>query len=314
VNYTSSLPRITTDFPDTAPMLKDLTLESYMPDGIGGDGTQQIFPPTIFPFPALECLAIDGYNFADLCEKNPFWAADIHCYELSISQFKAAPQRGGQLSLIDGLVSLSQMYSLVSLTLTSLEYDDTNCATEPRIELSISLLEVRGMSSAFLSRIAGYAGSGLDSLALINCQLNHGGSVLSYRLVFQEIDSTEDLRQCLTTWEGSYLFVASSASFNDEILEALTALRVSENRFNIVPELDELILRDCDNFSIPALRQFVEARIEQAENFPDEILEWDLVLTTVEVSGRAPPISTTDIDWFRVKLKNFSWNTTENRR
>jgi hypothetical protein len=114
----------------------------------------------------------------------------------------------------------------------------------------------------------------------------------------------QDMASLLRHWGGHHLDIRQCQSFDDVILDVMGS---QENEtFACARYLRALDISDCSNFSIAALRRFVESRLCLPGLSGNE--HWDPVATrirTLHLINSAPSISDADRAWFVANVPHF---------
>jgi hypothetical protein len=111
-----------------------------------------------------------------------------------------------------------------------------------------------------------------------------GGKVL----LLNEID--HDLDPFLRIWHGYTLYIISCPRFDDFLLDKMAS---KENGIVMYARyMETLILHDCPNVSIAALRRLVESRLGV------DVDNWNPPIRAITLSGDVPSISQADRAWF----------------
>jgi hypothetical protein len=112
-------------------------------------------------------------------------------------------------------------------------------------------------------------------------------------LNLEKID--HDLAPLLRHWHGHFLYVTDCPRFDDALLDAMSA---TENGvFVHLTRVANLTIKDCPNFSVAALRRFVESRLD----LPDVNFLWVNVtprIRSVRFVGNVPAMSQAEKAWF----------------
>jgi hypothetical protein len=113
-------------------------------------------------------------------------------------------------------------------------------------------------------------------------------------LTLEDIDADQDLVPLLRNWEGYDLTVEGCPSFNDTVLHMMAPRE--DGTHNCAHYMAELVILDCPNFSVAALKELVSAKLNAADGF---------TLESLRVSGRAPYISAEDYQLLTEKVHRF---------
>jgi hypothetical protein len=108
----------------------------------------------------------------------------------------------------------------------------------------------------------------------------------------------------LRCWNGNSLDITDCPGFNDNILDMMGS---KENgTFLYAPYLQTLSIYSPPNFSVAALRRFVESRLD----LPVDVEQSDPVTTRIHniyLFSNALPVSREDKGWFVANLTGFCW-------
>ncbi|GLB43880.1 hypothetical protein LshimejAT787_1500640 [Lyophyllum shimeji] len=302
VTFTSSLPRLATDFPNTAHHLSKLVLKASVANGMTGflDGTEV----THFPFPVLQDLEIDGWNFVEIYTNAGWWFEELlktstnMVHTLAISQYR--PMMRGEIQhrfLIDDAFPLLSKFR--RLLLDNVDFDctsDENPFTHNIEPESLELCSLSGpLTAAMLEKFLH-----VPFLTIVRCPLTDLGAFPACALTLRNIDYpaiAQDLRVLLPDWDGYELRIDNCPGFDDSILDMLGATRVlntttGEERLN-ASMLVNLSIENCHGFSIAALRRMTEARkIFIAGSTSDDLRDLTVLIRNV------PTLEAEDRQWF----------------
>ena len=117
----------------------------------------------------------------------------------------------------------------------------------------------------------------------------------------EEID--QDMTPLLRVWHAHHLNVVRCPDFSDITLDAMSA--EEDETVACAAYLRTLSINNCSNFSIAALRRFIESRLHLP---PDIVDQWDPVMIPVQslyLSGNIPSIEEEDRAWFEANVPVF---------
>jgi hypothetical protein len=123
-------------------------------------------------------------------------------------------------------------------------------------------------------------------------------------LVLKEID--QDMVPLLHVCGAHELYIRQCPSFDDTILYAMGS--EDNGTFACATYIRTLTIIDCSNFSIAALRRFIESRLHLP---PDDLDPWNPIMTRVQhlhISGNVPSMSEADRAWFGANVAQFYHN------
>jgi hypothetical protein len=113
----------------------------------------------------------------------------------------------------------------------------------------------------------------------------------------------QDISLLLHFWNGRHLDISGCPSFNDVVLHLMSSKE--GGAFICAKYVQQLSIQDCPNFSIPALQQLVESRLDFPDDF-DPHNPTPTKLDSINLYGNVPSISQDDRAWFVHNLVNFS--------
>jgi hypothetical protein len=309
VMFSSSLPSFPTDFHGTAAAMRNLELQCKEDDG--GSHLRESVALTDreeFRCPKLEYLAIDGRNCYEACRSDPQWTDKIdNVTGLTITHFH--PNPGESFSLRDLLLPLTTISHLASLRIADLVLHPS---PEPLDIPNLHLLSYDG----FL-RLEDFHGFEVVDQILRFLDQDYPYDISFTRCTFEDItygfnyfgdadngaggelslvEIDHDLAPLLRLWHGHTLNITDCPRFDDALLDVMGS---KENgAFNCATFLEHLRIQDCPNFSVAALRRFVESRL----NLP---LNHDLFnpvsprLQRLQILGsNVPSVSQVERAWF----------------
>ncbi|GLB45683.1 hypothetical protein LshimejAT787_2600160 [Lyophyllum shimeji] len=278
LKFTSSLPRLASDFPDVMPCLTDLTLNAKVGNGPSAflDGSK----PINFPFPRLKDLAIDGWNFVDIFATSSWWS-DTFLHDansLSISHYRPTPdEKNDPFLLADALDFFAQFRSLSLSHLTFAQEIDLSSTHNPTPWMS-------PRTSLFLSHLSAPLTALLleahytRHLAIEHCPLTDVTVLEAGEVTLRDIPDpgagdlyssrslSYDLRGLLPMWDGDTLRIEACPGLDDRVLDVLRGTTINRTQAARVeglnaPNLTELHIEGCTGVSVEALRRMTNARL-----------------------------------------------------
>lgn len=310
VVYSSSLPSIMTDLNHPTPLLSELRLNSV----IYSDKTNELTllsHPSNFYFPRLEYLALDGRNFMDFSTHVPDWVERIAdpgeddgtAVPLAITNYV---EMDGGLSegstfwdkIADALPKISHLDLSSIVVPNPPKRRDPVGAPHPQLDC----LEFLRVNPLLINEVL-HNISYTETLNIISCGIGEGidRAVDAFHLTLEAISDTQDISPFLSRWCGFELTVINCPSFNDAVLDILTNKSLNPNTTN----LGSFYISDCANFTVTALKRFVERQKAKFAEFGDE----DDDFSCLEVTGFGPPLSVTEREWFQLNIPQFAWET-----
>jgi hypothetical protein len=255
-----------------------------------------------FRCPELQRLVIDGRNCYEACRSDPQWTEKItSVFKLAISHFH--PNPGESFSVRDLLLPLATISSIESLSITDLDLHPSPDPVTPNLNLSsVNILDLEDLHGFEVAgQIIRFLNNPLK-MSIIRCtfqditdQSTHFASIGEEgELYLEKID--HDLAPLLRLWHGYVLNITDCPRFDDTLLDAMGS---KENGvFNCTAYMDHLHIHNCPNFSIAALRRFVESRLDLPV---DNDNPWNQVtprVRSVHLSGNVPSMSQAEKAWF----------------
>jgi hypothetical protein len=104
-----------------------------------------------------------------------------------------------------------------------------------------------------------------------------------------------DLAPLLRLWHGCVLNITDCPRFDDALLGAMSSK--ANGVFNCAQFLERLNIQNCPNFSVAALRRFVESRLD----LPFNHHVFNRVtprIKDIQLSGNVPTVSQVEQSWF----------------
>jgi hypothetical protein len=264
-----------------------------------------------FRCPKLKCLTIDGRNCYEACRIDPQWTDRIaNIWKLTISHFH--PNPGESFSPHELLLPLLVISQLDNLRITDL---DLHPSPEPLEILNPDLLplgefldleDLHGFE--VIDQIIHFRNNPFN-ISLIRCTFEDIMDEVDYLTdlgdegVLRLEMINQDLTPLLRLWHGYALEIIDCPRFDDALLDAMST---EENGvFDCAAYLEDLKIRNCSNFSVAALRRFVESRL----HLPVDNDLWNQVTTRVhdiQLYGNVPSMSQAEKAWFEANLIYFS--------
>jgi hypothetical protein len=260
-----------------------------------------------FECPILRVLVIDGRNYYEVCRRDARWTDKMSSIvNLTISRFK--PRPGESFSSYGFLLPLTAV-KVQSLGVTDL-------AIHPLPEE----LDMHSLSASYflafedvhdlriMSQIIDLLGDP-PQIWFTRCTFGVIADIFrdfgddGGELVLAEID--QDMGPLLRLWHGHQFDVRRCPSFDDVILDMMGS--EVNGTFACTTHLRILNISDCPNFSITALRRFVESRLHLAD-LSDNEHWWNPIRTRVRslhLVGNVPSISEADRAWFEGNVRTF---------
>ena len=316
--YSSSLPSLRRDFHGVASELESLRLECQVDDG--RNDPSDVVEHGTFACPVLRWLVIDGRNFMDSCmiDARPFTNASA----IKILHFSPSESDDESLSLYQVLESLLKFDKLLWLAMSDIEFDFASGSYQAySFPLSPSFVTFEDLSDEVLTEYFDVTGAHPEAASFTRCSIDTFDNVSGDCLILEEIAVDQDLTSFLGEWLGSTLYLRNCPGFDDSFLAGLGGIGHLDDNF-AAPNMDGLMITDCPNFSVVALREMLDARRRNApayqhdddwfNNWRDNNFDESTVsrIGKVEVCGCGPLISSEDSEWFQANLAEFCWRTT----
>ncbi|KAH7889423.1 hypothetical protein F5I97DRAFT_525194 [Phlebopus sp. FC_14] len=314
VRYSSSLPFLRVDFQGRAgPQLQALKLSCRLDDG--GSSARSPFYSKLFA-PHLRELHLDGRSFQGLCLSPSKWLSGLLGLKvLSVSCFHRNSWSDG-LDLYGLLGAIESCSKLDDLTLRDLYFRRNRPWTLESFISNLRFMHLEDLDGDVLVEIIKAADIMPERVTISRCSLPQGcPPLMSDHVRFQTIDVSQNLMHPLSEWVGDALSVSHCPSFNDEFLEQLADGGPADARFPC-PQLGQIRLNGCQNFSPQMLRNMIQKRCSVAwEGFSGDAAavadhNFDTVapITSVSVEG-GPALTPTDRAWLQGNLASFNWST-----
>jgi hypothetical protein len=288
-------------------MMLNLELQCRVDDG-GADRNDQVAlaDREEFRCPKLEYLAIDGRNCYEACRIDPQWTNRIaNIWKLTVSNFH--PNSGESFSPHELLLPLLAISNLDLLRITDL---DLHPSPEP-LEIPYSdlqplgaLLDLNGLHGFEVIDQIIRLRNNPDHISLIRCTFEDitdefdyfadrgEGGILRLDMI------NHDLTPLLCLWHGHVLELTDCPRFDDALLEAMST--EEDGIFDCAAYLERLEIYDCSNFTVAALRRFVESRL----GLPvDDLWNQDSPrVRSIRFHGNVPSMSQAEKAWFDANL------------
>jgi hypothetical protein len=299
VMFSSSLPSILRDFHGTATMMLNLQLQCMEDDGgVGRTESVALTDLEEFQCPNLQYLVIDGRNCYEASRSDPQWTDKIaNIWRLAISHFHPNPGESfstqelllpfltpklDKLRITDLVLHPSHHFGFPNIHLFSVEFEDLH--SFELLHDIIGLLDEPydiSFTRCILEDIT-------DELELNHFAAMGDGGVLK----LTKID--HDLAPLLRLWRGDSLSITDCPRFDDALLDAMT---FKDNEvFNCAIGVDYLTIQDCPNFSVAALRRFVESRSSHVNDIDKDL--WVSPICSIQFYGNVPSMSQEEQAWF----------------
>ncbi|KIK91297.1 hypothetical protein PAXRUDRAFT_830979 [Paxillus rubicundulus Ve08.2h10] len=312
VLHRGSLPDIFTDRGGPVTRLETLGLSNVLDDNFKAANQRSRKFKGRLDAPYLNILHVSGHCFRGHLLGNSLQMSKIaNITSFVLSGCRLIDEHAPNLPLWETLRTLSQLPRMDDLTISDVRFDAPayrECYTDPPISLPrLQTVAFEKLASADLEVIhAIIKGRQLASAIFKECTIDTLSNVnLVGCLTFNGIDDTQDLTVVLSGWSGGVLSLRDSPCVHDRFFQAMSRdLAGSPHSYSYLsaPNLSEVIITDCDMFSVSALRDFIYARhrshgVRRIRN--------------LTVTGRGPTITAEDADWFRGCLQRFMWNTVQ---
>ena len=305
VMFSSSLP-FPTDFYGTATKLRVLELQSKEDDGGSDCESISLTEHVKFLCPKLKSFVIDGRMFYEACWGDAQWSRKIATVKsLTISHFQ--PRPGESFSTDQLMRPLTALRSLDTLRIVDTvlcpspkSIDDPDLPWVNYLDFD-GLIDFRVMDQIIYLMVDPY------NISFTRCGLEHITDVFQHfgdggELRLAEIN--HDLAPLLRLWIGHALDIADCPGFNDVLLDTMAS---KENGvFNCAKRLKTMTIRNCPNFSVVALRRFVQSRPRWDLQVLTSVTPFTTPIEHVHLSGNVPIVSQADVAWFDTNLSSFS--------
>jgi hypothetical protein len=119
----------------------------------------------------------------------------------------------------------------------------------------------------------------------------------------------QDLAPLLRRWTGLTLYVSDCPRFDDIALDMMSS--VENGVLTCAPHARDLTIQNCPNFSLLALRQFVQSRLHLPSDFHN-FEPTPTRLQSLDVFGNVPSLSEDDRSWFTTNVPLFRYHRWQN--
>ncbi|KAG2140659.1 hypothetical protein DEU56DRAFT_900852 [Suillus clintonianus] len=330
VLHSNTLPFLFTNLDGPAELLQSLKLGSVIDDG----GSKRIRPsdgPLVAP--VLDTLDISGRCLQDgFLQRSTQITLMSKITSVKISRYRPFGARAEGLSLWQTLRTLGQLPLLDDLTLCDVHFDiDQNTLGGPAVSLSrLQTLAFEKLDDSNVLKIvfAVLIGARLSSTIITDCKVDTLGRIcFTDYLTFENMDTSKSFVNVLRHWNGSSLTLDNCAGVDDGFFDVMTKpfKSTSEEECYIAPRMTKLRLLNCDHFTAPALRRFIQARIRAAsapqwgflnplatESDDEDMLTMNTkAISWLDVRGRGPVITEADAALLSGRVGMFSWDALQ---
>ncbi|KIJ63780.1 hypothetical protein HYDPIDRAFT_112737 [Hydnomerulius pinastri MD-312] len=309
VLHSSALPDIFTDLDGPAGQIETLKLVNVVDDDF--TVTKRTSPKSKGPLdaPLLDALTIRGHCFRDKLLGNSLQTSRlINLTSISIAGYRPPDGSTEGLHLWMTLQTLGQLPRLDDLTLADIRFDaNRRRYTGPPISLPrLHTVAFEKLASVDLKDIHSIIeGIHLSSTIITDCTVETFTNINSTDYLTFERMSRQDLTLVLDSWFGYVLTLRGSTCVDNQFFREMArdlASAPGGTSYFAAPNLKEVVITNCDRFSLPALRHWIQQR--RRSNAVSSIRD-------VHVSGRGPAITEEYAEWFRENLEMFTWNTVQ---
>jgi hypothetical protein len=295
ITFSSSLPPFPDRFHSTVSILCYLMLDCMEDDG-ASINTWQSITSMEQQFLTLQWLAIDGQNYYNACRKGSQWTVKCQgVLHLEVSLYTPLPSQSFPTS--EFLLPITCMPMLSSLNMTNLILHPQPFPTLADTWVDLFHVQLNNIqpfeSMAAIMKLLG----GSNHIALTHGPTGDPGPFNDdEELILRGIGDNQDLVPILHTWRGTTLNVIDCPSFNDAVLDVMSAYEEEDEirTYGCADYASSLYIRDCSNFSAATLRHFVTNRSSD--------------FAVLNVSSCAPDIADEDLKWFSEILDEFSYD------
>ncbi|KAF8060660.1 hypothetical protein FPV67DRAFT_301938 [Lyophyllum atratum] len=304
VLYSSTLPPISY-FSCDAPLLTSLNMDCRIYDGSTRVGEEV---PEKFKWPLLRQVSMDGQNFYELCR-----TGETHClsrifpndgFGLSVSHFMPSKRRGPQLSLIDAMGALSAIRDLRYLRFRGIELHDDRSLYSfiPPDFVDLTELILEDLDAVTLDPILTLIPMP-QTIFITRCSffVTTDPPDCDF-LTLVDIGVDQPIAQVLSTWNGHTVTFEDCPAFDDVFLGMMGGEERPDDEEFGCPNVQDLTISNCPNFSPSLLRKMMEARM-----VPDDYCAHPMILA-LKVQGLKPPLSSEDEEWFKSNIDDFVWD------
>ncbi|KAG1811855.1 uncharacterized protein BJ212DRAFT_497036 [Suillus subaureus] len=330
VLHSATLPFLFTDLDGPAELLQSLKLASAIDDG-DSTRTRPSHGPLVAP--VLDTLDLSGRCLQDgLLQKPAQTALMSKITSVNISRYRPSGANAKGLSLWQTLRTLSQLPVLDDLTLCDVHFD-TNQGTLAGATFSLNGLQTLAFEKLDDGNVlkiffAVLIRARLSSTIITDCKVNALFRVcFTDYLTFENMDVSKNFINMLRHWNGSSLTLDNCAGVDDEFFDVMTRpfKSTSEEECYMAPRMTKLRLLNCDRFTAPALRRFIQARVRAArapqwsflnpqatESDEEDMLTMNTkAIGWLDVRGRGPVIAEADAVWSSEHVRMFSWDALQ---
>jgi hypothetical protein len=299
--FSSSLPSFLDDFHGTPIKLTCLRLECEEDDGgpTPSNDRYGTVPSTELQYPALSTLELDGRNYYNGYRSGRPWATRApNVSELTISHYKS--RAGESFPAYAFMLLIAPMQKLQILHINDVTLRPIAPHPVPHTLLSLASLDLIDFPDFMPIDEILHVLHDVIEIKFTRCALggtrsfSHGGL-----LELNEIDVDQDLVPLLRTWEGYNITIRDCPSFNDIVLDMMGS-REENGEYVCAPGAFKLLIVDCPNFSVAALKRLVAARLDA----PPYTGQFEMI----EVLGDVPVLSAEDRLWFDEKVLEFYYS------
>lgn len=330
VLHSATLPFLFTNLDGPAELLQSLKLASAIDDG-DSTRTRPSHGPLVAP--VLDTLDISGRCLQDGLLQNPAHIALMpKITSVNISRYRPSGTNAVGLSLWQTLRTLSQLPMLDDLTFCDVHFD-TNQNIPAGATFSLSRLQTLAFEKLDDSRVlkavfAVLITARLSSTIITDCKVTTLGRIcFTDYLTFENMDVSNNFVNMLRHWNGSSLTLDNCAGVDDNFFDIITRpfRSTSEDECYMAPRMTKLRLLNCDRFTAPALRRFIQARVRAAsapqwgflnplatESDEEDMLTMNTkAIGWLDVRGRGPVIAEADAAWLSGHVSMFSWDALQ---
>jgi hypothetical protein len=261
--------------------------------------------------PNLGELTIDGRNYFNACKRNVNWTKMFPTVSaLSISHFTPIAIRSESFTSSELMLSVVPFRNrLKSLSINDVHLDESPTPVldgEDEFEyyFNLEMMALNNMrSTSCVKQILNFF-EGSPNVHIVRCPLDPN-TYCSGTLLLKEIDRGEDLVAFLRTCRTKKLIIDDCPGFGDAVLHGMTIPEPGAGPWRLsycARYVHGLLIINCPDFSVSALKQMVEARrIRSGRPQPPAI-------RVLHLSGRVPDVSSEDREWFKRRLSDFSYD------
>ncbi|KAG2340771.1 hypothetical protein BDR05DRAFT_488646 [Suillus weaverae] len=332
VLHSATLPFLFTNLDGPAKLLQSLKLASAIDDG---DSTRTRPSHGFLVAPVLDTLDISGRCFQDgLLQKPAQTALMSKITSVNISRYRPSGANAEGLSVWQTLGTLSQFPVLDDLTLCDVHFD-TNGKKKTLAGATFSLSRLQTLAFEKLDNshilnivFALLITTRLSSTIITDCRVNSLGCIcFTDYLTFENMDVSKNFVNVLRHWNGSSLTLDNCAGVDDGFFDVIARpfKSTSEDECYIAPRMTKLRLLNCDRFTAPALKRFIQARVRAAsapqwgflnpqatESDEEDMLTMNTkAIGWLDVRGRGPVIPEADAAWLSEHVGMFSWDALQ---